>query len=62
MSPIWGLEYLFNKMTAPLWKKTPVRVPIPLNVTGEVASGSGLTWDKLNHTFNFVQNMTKNWV
>lgn len=61
MSPIWGLEYILNQVTAPLWKRSPVKVPIPLNISGEVASGYGLTWDKLTHTFNFVQNMTKNW-
>ena len=61
MSPIWLVEFAFNKLTAPLWKLSPLKVPIPLNITGEVASGSGLTWDKLTHTFEFVKNMTQTW-
>ena len=61
LSPIWCVEYVINKIAAPFWRRSPVRVVIPLNITGHVASGSGLTWDKLNHTFNFVQNMTKTW-
>jgi hypothetical protein len=32
----------------------------PLNITGEVAAGTGLTSEKLSHTFEFVKNMTKN--
>lgn len=61
MSPLWVTEYLINKVTGPLFRATPLRTAIPLNVTGEVAAGSGLTWDKLNHTYNFVQKMTQNW-
>jgi len=61
MSPIWCLEYLFNKGTAKIWESSPLRVSIPLYITGEVTAGSGLTWDKLNHTFVFVQKMSENW-
>lgn len=61
MSPIWLAELVINKVTGPLFKNSPLRTEIPLNVTGEVAQGSGLTWDKLTHTFEFVKNMTKNW-
>lgn len=61
MSPIWLAEHLINKVTGPIFKSTPLNVEIPLNVTGEVAAGSGLTWEKLTHTFEFVQNMTQNW-
>jgi len=48
-------------VATPFWKATPVKISILLNTTGEVASGSGLTWDKLSRTFNFVHNMTKTW-
>jgi len=61
MSPVWLVEFLINKVTGPFFKATPLRTEIPLNVTGEVAAGSGLTWEKLNHTFDFVKNMTKDW-
>lgn len=61
MSPIWLIEFAVNKITGPIFKATPLRTEIPLNVTGEVAAGSGLTWDKLTHTVAFVRNMTKNW-
>lgn len=61
MSPIWLVEFLINQITGPIFKLTPLKTEIPLNITGEVASGSGLTWEKLNHTFEFVKNMTKNW-
>jgi hypothetical protein len=61
MSPIWLAEYLFNKVTGPIFKATPLMTAIPLNITGEVAAGSGLTWEKLSHTFEFVKNMTQNW-
>lgn len=55
------METLINKALAPLWKRTPLKIDIPLNISGEVASGSGLTWDKLSHTTQFINNMTKNW-
>lgn len=61
MSPIWVFEYLINKITGPLFKATSLRTEIPLNITGEVAAGTGLTWEKLTHTFEFVKNMTENW-
>lgn len=61
MSPIWCLEALFNKVAGPIYKKTSLKTEIPLNITGEVAAGSGLTWDKLTHTFEFVKNMSENW-
>lgn len=61
MSPIWLAEYLINRVTGPIFKATSLKTEIPLNLTGEVAAGSGLTWDKLTHTFEFVKNMTKNW-
>jgi thiaminase len=61
MSPIWLLEYLINKVTGPIFRATPLKTEIPLNVTGEVAAGTGLTWEKLTHTFEFVKNMTENW-
>ena len=61
MSPVWLVEYLINKVTGPIFKATPLKTEIPLNITGEVAAGSGLTWEKLNHTFEFVKNMTQNW-
>ena len=61
MSPIWLIEYLINQVTGPIYKATPLKTAIPLNVSGEVAAGSGLTWDKLTHTFEFVKNMTKTW-
>jgi len=61
MSPIWLLEYAINKVTGPIFRLTPLKTEIPLNVTGEVAAGSGMTWEKLTHTFEFVNNMTKNW-
>jgi hypothetical protein len=61
MSPIWLAEYLINKVTGPIFKATSLQTEIPLNITGEVAAGTGLTWEKLTHTFEFVKNMTKNW-
>jgi len=61
MSPVWAVEFLINKVTGPIFKATSLRTEIPLNVTGEVASGSGLTWEKLTHTFEFVKDMTQNW-
>ena len=61
LSPIWLCEYCINKVAGPLFKRTPLKTEIPLNVTGEISAGSGLTWNKLNHTFEFVKNMTKNW-
>ena len=61
MSPIWVVEYLINSVTGPIFKATSLKTEIPLNITGEVAAGTGLTWDKLTHTFEFVKNMTKNW-
>ena len=61
MSPIWLFEYLINRVTGPIFRRTPLRTEIPLNITGEVAAGSGLTWNKLTHTFDFVKNMTENW-
>ena len=45
MSPIWLGEYLINKVTGPIFKATPLKTEIPLNIIGEVAVGSGLTWD-----------------
>ena len=61
MSPIWLAEYLINKVTGPIFKSTGLKTEIPLNITGEVAAGTGLTWEKLSHTFEFVKNMTQNW-
>ena len=61
MSPIWLVESVLNAVTAKIYQNSPLKVAIPLNITGEVAMGSGLTWDKLNHTVEFVQNMSKNW-
>jgi hypothetical protein len=61
MSPIWLCEYLINKVTGPIFKATPLKTEIPLNISGEIAAGSGLTWEKLTHTFEFVKNMTQNW-
>jgi hypothetical protein len=61
MSPVWLTEYLINKVTGPFFKASPLKTEIPLNITGEVAAGSGMTWEKLSHTFEFVKNMTKNW-
>lgn len=61
MSPIWLAEFLINKVTGPIFKATPLKTEIPLNITGEVAAGTGLTWEKLSHTFEFVKNMTQNW-
>lgn len=61
MSPIWLIEFAVNKITGPIFRATPLRTEIPLNITGEVAAGTGLTWDKLTHTLAFVKNMTKNW-
>ena len=61
MSPLWLSEYLINKVMGPVYKATPLKVEVPLNITGEVAAGTGLTWEKLSHTFEFVKNMTKNW-
>jgi thiaminase len=61
MSPIWLAEFLINKVTGPIFKATPLKTEIPLNITGEVAAGTGLTWEKLTHTFEFVKNMTQNW-
>lgn len=25
-----------------LWKRSPVKIPVPLNITGEVSAGTGL--------------------
>jgi hypothetical protein len=61
MSPIWLTEFLINKVTSPFFRASPLKTEIPLNITGEVAAGSGMTWEKLSHTFEFVKNMTKNW-
>ena len=61
MSLIWVLEYVRNKATELIFKRTFFKAEIPLNVTGQVVSRSGLTWDKLSHTFDFGKNMTKNW-
>ena len=61
MSPVWLVEFMFNKATGHFFKRTSLKTEIPLNITGEVAKGSGLTWDKLNHTYQFVNDMTKNW-
>ena len=60
MSSIWLIEYCFNKVTGPIFLATPLKTPIPLHISGEMVSGSGLTWEKLTHIFEFVQNMTKN--
>jgi len=59
MSPVWLVEFVINKATAQLCKMSPLKVPIPLNITREVESGAALTGDKLNYTFDFVKNMTK---
>lgn len=61
MSPIWLVEYIINQITGPIFKATRLKTEIPLNISGEVAAGTGLTWDKLTHTFEFVKNMTQNW-
>jgi hypothetical protein len=61
MFPIWVAEYLINKVTGPIFKATSLKTEILLNIIGEVALGSGLTWEKLSNTFEFVQNMTENW-
>lgn len=61
MSPIWLCEFLLNKITGPIFRASPLRTEIPLNITGEVSAGTGLTWDKLNHTYEFVRNMTQSW-
>ena len=61
MSPIWFFEHLINKVTEPIFRATPLKTEIPLNVTDKDASGLGLTWEKLSHTFEFVKNMTENW-
>jgi hypothetical protein len=58
MSPIWLAEFLINKITGPIYKATGLKTEIPLNITGEAAAGTGLTWEKLTHTFEFVKNMT----
>ena len=61
MSPIWLAEFMINKALGPIFRATPLKTEIPLNITGEVAAGTGLTWEKLTHTYEFVQNMTENW-
>nr|WAK84894.1 hypothetical protein [Amicula sp. isolate GU52X-4 cfCalB7] len=61
LSPIWFMEYCINKITGPIFKASPLKTEIPLNLVGEITDGSGLTWDKLSHTYEFVQKMTKNW-
>ena len=61
LSPIWLGEYVINKLTGPFFRATPLKTEVPLNITGHVASGSDLTWDKLTHTFEFVKNMTRSW-
>ena len=61
MSPIWLIEFAINKLTGSIFKATPFKTTIPLNATVEVATGTGLTREKLTHTFEFVKNMTKNW-
>jgi len=59
MSPVWLAKYVINKLTGPIFKVTSLRTEIPLNFTGEVAKGSGITWDTLNHTVKFIANMSK---
>ena len=59
MSLIWLAEYLINKVTG--FKVTPIKTEIPLNINSEVAAVTSLTWEKLTHTFEFVNNMTQNW-
>ena len=61
MSPVWVVEFIINKTPGPIFRAASLWTEIPLNVTGEVAKGSGMAWDKLNHTYQFVNNMTKNW-
>ena len=54
MSPIWLAEFMINKALGPIFRATPLKAEIPLNITGEVAAGTGLTWEKLPHTYEFV--------
>ena len=61
MSYIWLVKFLINKVTRPIFKATPLKTEILLNVTGKAVAGTGLTWQKLNHMFEFVKNMTQNW-
>jgi len=56
LSPIWLIEFILNKATGQLSTNfNPVSVP--LNVVGEIHSGTGLTWQQLNHTYSFVKKM-----
>ena len=61
MSPVWLVEFLINKATGPIFRSTFLRTEISLNITGEVTKGSGLTGDKITHTYKFITDMTKDW-
>lgn len=61
LSPIWLVESIFNTVTGPLFRASPLKTEIPLNVSVEIASGTGLTCEKLTHTVEFVKKMTQNW-
>lgn len=59
LSPIWVLEFILNKITGQFYKRWN-QTPVPLNIVGEINSGTGLTWKQLNHTYKFIQDMTGN--
>jgi hypothetical protein len=59
LSPLWLVESIYNGITGPFFEKSPLHVKIPLNVTGQVIAGSGLTWDRIGHICEFVKVMKK---
>lgn len=59
LSPIWLFETIINKTTRQFSKRFN-QASIPINIVGEISSGTGLTWRQLSHTFSFVRAMVDN--
>jgi hypothetical protein len=59
LSPIWLVETVLNKLTGNISKKLG-QTPVPLNITGEIVNGIGLSWKQLDFIYKFVIEIVDN--
>lgn len=58
LSPIWVSEFVITKIVR---KVSGNKTLIPLNISGEMVDGCGLTWDKFSFIRKSVKILTENW-
>lgn len=59
LSPIWLIETVINKLSGMISKNFN-QTPIPLNITGEIINGVGLSWKQLDYIHKFVMEIADN--